>query len=217
MKKILDYLFLKEVDIAKEIFRNLYYSSEISSFAGFDITLLCENKNYDNYDILKEISSTIGERHIEYKYFIKLSNKIYFVRILEDNDNKIYDILMYRADKKEEYDLYDKIFFPKEIEIPQSLANINKPIIYIDNHINILKNEGMFSNFLGYEDWDYKNKCLNKIDISATTDILGLFMNKDFNETITFEKNGGDLVTLNLDFKYLDGFYYIDNIKSVEK
>lgn len=215
MKKILDYLFLKNIDINEDIFRNLYYSSEISSFAGFDMNLLCENKKYDKYEILKELENRIGENHIEYKYFVKLINKTYFVRILEDNDNKIYDILMYRSDKKEEYDLYNKIFFPKEMEIPDSLNKLNKPIIYVDNHVTILKNEGLFSNFLGYEDWDYKNKCLNRIDVSATTTILDLFKNNDFSQIIDFEKNGGDLITLNLDIKYLDGFYYIDNIKIV--
>ena len=51
MKNILDMIFIKNVKINTNSFRNLYYSSDKSSFAGFNLDLLCENKNYDNYEI----------------------------------------------------------------------------------------------------------------------------------------------------------------------
>ena len=213
MKNILDMLFLKDVKLDRLCFRNLYYSSNKSSFAGFDYDIICENKLYDKYEILKEYMSNIGEYHKEFKAFIKLDNNTYFIRILEDNDNKIYDILMYTANKKEEYDKYDRIFFPKIITIPKSYDNINKPIIYVDNHINIVKNEGLFSSYLGYEDWDYKNKCLNMIDVSCLDNIITDFNGKSFTKSYNFKKNGGDIIRLKLSINYLDNFYYINSIE----
>lgn len=213
MKNILDMLFIKNIKLDRQLFRNLYYSSNKSSFAGFNYDIICENKLYDNYLILKQYISNIGEYHKEYKAFIQLSNTKYFIRILEDNDNKIYDILMYLINNEEEYNKYDKIFFPKLINIPKSYENINKPIIYVDNHINIIKNEGLFSSYLGYEDWDYKNKCLNMIDVSCLDNIISDFNNKSFTKSYNFKKNGGDIIRLNISFIYLDGFYYINSIE----
>ena len=212
MKNILDMIFIKNVKINTNSFRNLYYSSDKSSFAGFNLDLLCENKNYDNYEILKELIHDIGESHKEFKAFIKLLDKTYFIRILEDNDSYIYDILMYNAKKEEDYILYDDIFFPKVINIPDSLKDINKPILYVDNHINIIKNEGLFSKYLGYEDWDYKNKCLNMIDVSCLDNIMSDFKKSDIKRTYMFKKNGGEIIKLELNIKYKDKFYYIDKI-----
>jgi hypothetical protein len=119
---------------------------------------------------------------------------------------------MYNAKKEEDYKLYDNIFFPKVINIPDSLKYINKPILYVDNHINIIKNEGMFSKYLGYEDWDYKNKCLNMIDVSCLDNIMSDFKKSDIKRTYTFKKNGGEIIKLELNIKYKDKFYYIDKI-----
>jgi len=213
MKKVLDMLFIKNINLDKSCFRNLFYSSEKSSFAGFDIDKLLENKIYDNYEIIKEYEDFIGEKHKEYKAFIKLDNLKCFIRILKDNDDKIYDILIYLINNEDEYIKYDNIFFPKKINIPQSLLNFNKCIIYVDNHVNIIKNEGLFSNYLGYEDWDYKNKILNRIDSSCVNDILRDFNELDFNKIYEFKTNYGNIIKLKLYIKYLDGFYYIDKIE----
>ena len=72
MKNILDMLFIKNIELDRQLFRNLYYSSNKSSFAGFDYDIICENKLYDNYLILKQYISNIGEHHKEYKAFIML-------------------------------------------------------------------------------------------------------------------------------------------------
>ena len=212
MRNILDMLFIKDINLDKTVFRNLYYSSNKSSFAGFELNKLKENKNYNQYEILKEIINDIGVKHKEYKAFIKLDNIIYFIRILKDNDEKIYDILMYLIKNKEEYDKYDNIFFPNIIQIPNSLKNINKCILYINDHINMVKNSDLFVKYLGYEDWDYKNKCLNMIDVSCEEKILNDFNKKDFNNIYTFKKNGGEEIKLELYIKYIDGFYYIDEV-----
>ena len=212
MKNILDMIFIKDIEVNTKLFRNLYYSSDKSSFAGFNLDLFCENKKYDNYEILKSLIHDIGESHKEFKAFIKLLDKTYFIRILEDNDSYIYDILMYNAKKEEDYKLYDNIFFPKIINVPESLKNLNKPILYVDNHINIIKNEGLFSSYLGYEDWDYKNKCLNMIDVSCIDNIINDFNGNDINSTYSFKKNGGDIIKLELNIKYKYKFYYIDKI-----
>ena len=213
MKNILDMLFIKNVELDKDKFRNLYYSSDKSNFAGFNIEIIEEYKKFNEYEVIQDIINNIGEYHKEYKGFILLDKNKYFIRILEDNDSKIYDIMIHKLKNEEEYDKYNRIFFPKKIIIPNELKNINKSIIYVDNHVNIIKNEGLFSNYLGYEDWDYKNKCLNMIDVSTSDNIIDDFKNKDFNKEYIFKKNGGDLIKLKLFIKYYDGFYYIEDIK----
>ena len=42
---------------------------------------------------------------------------------------------------------------------------------------------------------------------------INLFNNKDFSGKFIFKKNGGELIELNISFKYFNNFYYIDNIK----
>lgn len=212
MNKILDMLFIREKVIEKECFRNLYYSSDKSSFAGYNYNILCENKIYDEYKIIKDVINEIGEFHKEYKAFIKLKDILYFIRILTDNDDKCYDILMYKVDSDSSYRLYDKVFFPFKIIIPESLSNFDKCLIFVNEHVNIIKNEGMFSKYLEYEDWDYKNKCLNMIDVSCVDNIIDDFKNKDFKKKYCFKKNGGEKIYLELSFKYIDGFYYIDGV-----
>ncbi len=215
MKNILDMLFVKNKNLDIKAFRNLFYSSDKSSFAGFEIDKLRENKLYDNYEILKELKIEIGEKHKEFKAFIKLKDNKYFIRILKDNDDKAYDILIYLINNDNDYNKYDRIFFPKGITIPDALNKINKCIIYVDNNVNIVKNEGMFSSHLGYEDWDYKNKCLNKIDSSCIENILNDFKNNDFIGVYSFKTNSSNIIKLKISFKYYDGFYYIDDIEKI--
>lgn len=212
MKDILDVLFIKNIEVKKYIFRNLYYSSDKNSFAGFNYDILIENKKYDSYEITKEILNNIGEYHKEYKAFIKLKDNEYFIRILKDNDLYCYDILMYKINNKNEYDKYNRIFFKNKIIIPDSLINIKYPLIFVDNHINLIKNEILFTKYLGYEDWDFKNKCSNFIDLSCESNIINDFKDNDFKKEYTFIKNGGDKIVLTLDIIYKDGFYYIRNI-----
>ena len=64
------------------------------------------------------------------------------------------------------------------------------------------------------EDWDFKNKCDHNLDMVATdSNYINLFNNKDFSGKFIFKKNGGELVELNISFKYFNNFYYIDNIE----
>ena len=77
---------------------------------------------------------------------------------------------------------------------------------------NLIYNEKKFTLRIGYEDWDYKNKCLNNlcnsiIDLNPLND----FNKMDFKKEYTFIKNGGEKVKLNLEFRYVDGFYLIIN------
>ena len=208
-------IFVKNVEVNRNVFRNLYYSSDKSSFAGFDIDLLCENKKYDKYEILKSMIHEIGEYHKEYKAFIKLSDILYFIRILKDNDDKVYDILMYKVNNDDEYNKYERIFLSQINNLPKSLIDLNKCILSINEHVNIIKNEGLFSKYLGYEDWDYKNKCQNMIDFSCENNILNDFNKNDFVKDYTFKKNGGEYIKLRISIKYLDEYYYIDDIEII--
>ncbi len=213
MENILDMLFIKNIKVNRSVFRNLYYSSDKSSFAGFDIDLLCENKKYDRYEVIKSMIHEIGEYHKEYKAFISLKDILYFIRILKDNDDTVYDILMYKINNNDEYDKYERIFLSNINTLPKSLNVLNKCILIVNDHVNIIKNEGLFSNYLGYEDWDYKNKCQNMIDFSCIDNIIDDFNKCDFVNVYTFKKNGGELIKLRISFKYLDGYYYIDDIE----
>ena len=215
MKNILDMLFIKDVVVDKNVFRNLYYSSDKSSFAGFDMKLLCENKKYDKYEVFKSMIHEIGEYHKEYKSFIKLIDKLYFIRILKDNDDKVYDILMYIVNNDTEYNKYERIFLSQIINIPKEIEELNKCVLLINDHVNIIKNEGLFSKYLGYEDWDYKNKCQNMIDFSCVDNIIDNFNKNDFIGIYTFKKNGGDLIKLKVSLKYLNEYYYIDEIEII--
>ena len=201
MEKILDMIFVKNVEVNRNVFRNLYYSSDKSSFAGFDIDLLCENKKYDKCEILKSMIHEIGEYHKEYKAFIKLSDILYFIRILKDNDDKVYDILMYKVNNDDEYNKYERIFLSQINNLPKTLIDLNKCILSINEHVNIIKNEGLFSKYLGYEDWDYKNKCQNMIDFSCEDNILNDFKKNDFVKDYIFKKNGGELIKLRISIK----------------
>ena len=116
------------------------------------------------------------------------------------------------------YNKFNKIFFPNIINIPKSLDNINKAIIYVDDiHINLIKNEKLFVSYLGYEDWDYKNKCLNMLDSSIINDNpLADFKKEDFIKTYEFKMNGLNNISLKCEFKYKDGFYYINNVEKAD-
>lgn len=216
MKKILDMLFLKDTKFDRSLFNALYYSYEKDSFAGFDLDILFKTKIYDSYEILKERHTLIAENHHEYKYFIKLDKKIIFIRIISDYIDIVYDIMIYDIKDDDMFNKFNNIFFPNILELPKSLDNINKTILYInDNHINLVKNEKLFVSYLGYEDWDYKNKCLNMLETSIRDcdNYLDDFKNKDFIKIYNFMTNGSNVIKLKLYIKYLDGFYYIDKVE----
>ena len=218
MKKLLDLLFIKNTKINRNMFNALYYSYESDSFAGFDTNILLKNQKYDSYEILKERHTKIAENHNEYKYFIKLDNKKIFIRIISDYNDIIYDIMIYNMTDDNTYNKFNKIFFPNIINIPKSLDNINKAIIYVDDiHINLIKNEKLFVSYLGYEDWDYKNKCLNMLDSSIINENpLADFKKEDFIKTYEFKMNGLNNISLKCEFKYKDGFYYINNVEKAD-
>ena len=205
MKKILDLLFIKNSNVDRSLFNNLYFSYDKLSFAGFDYDILIKNQIYDSYEILKERHTVIAENHNEYKYFIKINNKKVFIRIVSDYLDIVYDIMIYDMYDEEMYNKFNNIFFPNILVIPKSYDNINKTILYIDNiHIYLVRNE----------DWDYKNKCLNMLDVSiiGEKNVLSDFNEKDFVKTYTFKMNGTKNISLKCNIKYLDGFYYIDEI-----
>ncbi len=214
-KEILDILFIKNTKVNRSLFNNLYYSYDDDSFAGFDTKILIKNQIYSSYEILKSRHTKIAEEHNEYKYFVKLSDRRVFIRIVSDYDDIVYDIMIYNISSDEMYIKFDNIFFPNLLIIPESLKDINKTILYIDNgHINIVKNEGLFVSYLGYEDWDYKNKCLNMLDVSIIdSNPFDDFKNKGFIKNYKFKMNGTSTINLKLDIKYKEGFYYIDDIK----
>lgn len=217
-KNILDILFIKNTKLDRSLFNALYYSYESDSFAGFDKEILLKNQIYDSYEIIKERHTIIAEGHNEYKYFIKLFNKNVFIRIVSDYNDIVYDIMIYNMIDNEMYSKFDRIFFPNIIIIPKSLDDINKTILYVDDkHINIVKNEKLFVSYLGYEDWDYKNKCLNMLDVSILDEKnpLADFKKKDFIKEYKFKMNGLKTINLKCDIKYKDDFYYIDNVKII--
>ena len=212
--EVLDILFIRNTKLNRALFNNLYYSYEKESFAGFDINLLLKNQLYSSYEVIKDRHTKIAEGHNEYKYFIKLSDKTIFVRIVSDYDDIVYDIMIYNMSNKELFDKFDRIFFPQILEIPDSLIKLNKPVLYINNHINIVLNERLLVSYLGYEDWDYKNKCHNMIDLSIVdNNPLDDFKNKDLKKEYEFRTNGTSTIKLKLDIKYKDGFYYINNVE----
>lgn len=215
IRNVLDILFIKRTKLDRSLFNALYYSYESDSFAGFDVDILLKNQIYDSYEIIKGRHTKIAEGHNEYKYFIKLFNKNVFIRIVSDYNDIVYDIMIYNMIDEKMYNKFDKIFFPNIINIPKSLDDINKTILYVDDkHIHIVKNEKLFVSYLGYEDWDYKNKCLNMLDASMLDiiDPLADFKKKDFIKVYNFKMNGLKTIKLKCDIKYIDGFYYIDNV-----
>ena len=207
-------LFIKNEKLDRDLFRALFYSFDNDCFAGFDKEILLKHQIYSSYKILKERITKIAENHNEYKYFIEVGNLKLFVRIISDYEDLVYDILIYSILDEALYKKYDRIFFPNILIIPNELENINKTIILKENnHIRLIKNEGIFLKYLGYEDWDFKNKCDNNLEMVTKSNILVLFNNKDFSGKFIFKKNGGELIELFISFKYLNNFYYIDNVK----
>ena len=216
-KEVIDILFIKGTKVNRNLFNNLYYSYEKDSFAGFDSDTLTKNQKYTSYEILKYRHTDIAEKHNEYKFFIKLDDKKVFMRIVSDYNDITYDVMIYDMIDNQMYKKFDNIFFPTILEIQDSLKKLDKPILYINNsHINIVMNEGMFVNYLGYEDWDYKNKCQNMLDQSIIAENpLADFNGNDFIKIYEFKMNGLNRVKLKCDIKYKDGFYYIDKVTKI--
>ena len=208
-------LFIKNEKLDRDLFRALFYSFDNDCFAGFDKEILLKHQIYSSYKILKERITKIAENHNEYKYFIELDNLKLFVRIISDYEDLVYDILIYSINDNLLFEKYDRIFFPSLLSVPKELENINKTIILKENnHIRLIKNEGIFLKYLGYEDWDFKNKCENNLEMAVKdSNFINLFNNKDFSGKFIFKKNGGELIELFVSFKFINNFYYIDNVK----
>ena len=210
MIKLLDMLFIKNINIDKDIFLNLYFSFDKISFVGINDGMFDVLKKYDSYEIIKQRDSEIGERHHEYKSIIKTLDYNYFVRIISDYRDLVYDILVYSIT---DYEKIERIFFPNMDLIPDYLIKLNKPIIKVDNHVNLIYNHLAFTILLGYEDWDYKNKCLNRLDVSSIDEsFISKFNNNDLKGEFIFKTNGDSLKKFYIYFKYTDGFYIIDEI-----
>ena len=83
----------------------------------------------------------------------------------------------------------------------------------VDNNVNLIYMEKAFTEALGYEDWDYKNKCLNHLDYSAIDKrFIESFKEADFNGLYSFKRNDDRIALLYLDIKYVDGLYIIKEI-----
>lgn len=211
MKKLIDMLFIKNIEIKKDIFLTLYFSYDDLSFVGFNKNSISVLKKYDNYEIIKKRDTEIGEKHHEIKYIIKTIDKMYFIRTLSDYRNLIYDILIYTV---KDLNKINNIFFPEIEKIPDELIKLNKIIIKKEEDVKLVYNHSMFTNLLGYEDWDYKNKCLNKLDYSCTDDnFINLFNKTDFKGNFKFVTNSGIIKELYISFKYIKDYYIIDEIR----
>nr|MCR5350300.1 hypothetical protein [Acholeplasmatales bacterium] len=150
------------------------------------------------------------ENHNEYKYILELENKKVFVRIVSDYNDLVYDIIIYSINDDNDFNKYKRIFFPNILTLSDDIKNMGYPVLYVDDKINLVYNEKLFTLRIGYEDWDYKNKCLNNLcnsieDLNPLSD----FNKTDFKKTYTFIKNGGEKIKLDLNIKYVDGFYLI--------
>ncbi len=211
MDILLNMILLKSEKLNRRAFSNLYFSYDDLSFVGFNEELIKCLKKYDEYEIVEERINAIGERHHEYKYIVKTIDGLYFFRYLTDDLNLIYDVLIYNARDLEKI---KRIFFPNEDSLPDELKKLNKPILKIDDHVNLVFNHGLFTKYLGYEDWDYKNKCLNQLDFSCNDKlILSYFKNESFETKLSFIKNDGNNISLKLNFIYKDGYYIIDKME----
>jgi hypothetical protein len=218
MKKILDMLFIKNEKLDRDLFRALFYSFDNDCFAGFYKEILLKHQIYDSYKILKERITKIAENHNEYKYFIELDDKKLFIRIISDYEDMIYDILIYSILDNDTYNKYDRIFFPDLFKIPDKFNDVNNPIIYVDNkNAKLIKNIDNIISYLGYEDWDYKNKHDNNLEASIKDkDFIKLFCKDNFDGVFDCIKNGGDIIKLLIAFKFMDGYYLITNVKEIE-
>lgn len=213
MTNILDMLFIKNILIDKSKFNALYFSSDNYSFSGFNDDIFIINKNYESYNIIESMESLIGEKHHEYKYIINALGDKFFIRILSDDRNLIYDILIYSL--KDNYELINKVFFTKKDVLPDIIIKSTKPIIKIDNGVKLIKNHKEFVKYLGYQDWDYENKCQNRLDYSTNDNIINDFKGISFINKYLFKKNDGALIDLLLKFDYCDGYYIITEIKEM--
>lgn len=215
MKRLLEALFIKDKLIDKSIFKSLYYSYDDESFVGLDMNIINSHKIYNSYEIIKERHKLLSEMHHENIMFLNVGNKTLFLRAISDYNGMFYDILIYSVHNDDEYQKYDKIFFTKEIEAPEELKKTGKPVLaIIDNHIVIIANPDDFIKHLGYQDWDYSNKCENRIDASTTEKIINDFNGADFINSYIFKKNSDvGNIKLTLDIKYINGFYIINEIK----
>lgn len=206
---ILDMLFVKDYEIRRDSFINLYFSFDRVSFVGYNdkIGIL---KKYDSYQILNERVTEIGEYHHEYKYIVSVCDNCYFIRAITNEDGLIYDILIYTV---KDINYINRIFFPNVFIIPDSVKAYNKPVLRVDNNVNLIYMEKAFTEALGYEDWDYKNKCLNHLDYSAIDKrFIESFKEADFNGLYSFKRNDDKIALLYLDIKYVDGLYIIKEI-----
>ena len=213
MTNILDVLFIKNILIDKSKFNALYFSSDNYSFSGFNDDIFIINKNYESYNIIESMESLIGEKHREYKYIINALGDKFFIRILSDDRNLIYDILIYSL--KDNYELINKVFFTKKDVLPDIIIKSTKPIIKIDNGVKLIKNHKEFVKYLGYQDWDYENKCQNRLDYSTNDNIINDFKGISFINNYLFKKNDDALIDLLLKFDYCDGYYIITEIKEM--
>lgn len=210
----IDILFNKNIPLNKNNFINLYYSYDDISFVGYDEEILLKNKKYDSIKPEIEVETAIGEKHKEYKAILNL-DELVFLRVIINQADQIYDVLIYSIKDEQTYMKYKNIFFKDILILPEELNNEKNMIIkFIDEHVKIIKNSSAFIHHLGYEDWDYRNKLLDNLDMSVNDAnfINDINQNTTFTKTYEFRKNGLDIIKLTCEFTWHNGYYIIKKI-----
>lgn len=213
---LLDMLFLKNTEVDMSILaENLFYSLDDYSNFGNKGNFLYRTKLYEEYSKLEYITKNLGEKHKEIKAIIKANDKSYFIRIVIDDRDLIYDILIYSITNEIDYAKYKRIFFTgNEIALDDYLNSIKDTIAAVENNtLLLIKNENSFLVNLGFEDWDFKNKHNNDLNSVIKENISKYIINKEaIKGSFTFIKNGNDKIMLNIEFtpySFNDKLFYI--------
>lgn len=194
---------------------SLYYSYDETSSIGANIEIISKLKIYDSFETEKYIFKELGEGYKEIKAIINCDKKL-FVRIIINDENLIYDILIYTISSNDLYDKYCRIFFSeRKIDLGE-LSNISDSLLLFENNdLIFVKNSSVFLKYIKFEDWDFANKHSNKLNyvISEYDKLLTSLNNKkDFKENIELIANGGDKINLTVSFiykKHNNDFYIV--------
>lgn len=213
MKRILDFLFIKDATIRKEDFTNLFFSYDNISFVGYDEKRLFELKKYDSYQVLIEAEKKLVRDCAEYKAIVAFDDKRVFIRCITEND-LFCDIMIYSCDSIELMKKYQRIFFCKGMELDDYLMSKKSLILTIkNNHAYIVKNGYSLLNLIGYDDTDFENMKQNYLDLAIVgNDFLDLLKeNICFNDEYDFICKNDEVVRLNLSFEFYNGYYILNN------
>lgn len=178
MSKYLDALFLNSINFDEELLsNNLFISFDSLSALRKDYKIVLEKtKTNNNYEIKYTNNKELNEGYEEEKYILFINNVYYFVRLVLC-EKKLYDVLIYTVDDLEKY---LRIFFShyeykitEDVEEKLEEKGIRFLIDLSMDGYYILKANKEFYNVMMYEDWDFYNKYLNKLNLKMSqTDIL---------------------------------------------